>query len=194
MTSRIATPLVAALLLGLAGGASGSTTAIDLFSTPGVPGTGGHATVVGPCYCDQGADFSPVLLLAPGTYDFGLVRDYWIRYGAPPEGGPNQPNLYLLFSPWEAAGTYPGDLSPPPSNAYPSAVQCAQDDAACNASYEGAYLDTRLIFTVAPGQDAIQIGFIGPYAYTSPLPEPFAYAMLLAGLILLTGARRGDGT
>jgi hypothetical protein len=190
MTSGIAKTLAAALLLGASGWASASTVAIDLFKAPGVPGTGGHATVSGPCYCNQDAVFSPVLLLAPGTYDFGEVRDFWVQSGGTPDGGPDQPNLYLLFSPWEVSGTYLGDLPPPPTDAIPSGVLCAQDDLACNASFAGAFHDTRLIFTVAAGQDAIQIGFIGPYVYTPPLPEPSAYAMLVLGLAFMGGTAR----
>jgi hypothetical protein len=191
MTSTIAKTLAAAALLGVSGWASASTTAIDLFKTPGVAGSGGHAIVAGPCYCEQGADFSPILLLAPGTYDFGKVRDYWVQSGLTPDGGPDQPNLYLLFSPWEVAGTFPGDLPFLPTDAYPSSYAlCDQDDAACNAGYMGAFKDTELILTVDPGQNAVEIGFIGPYAYTSPLPEASGYAMSMLGLALVGAASR----
>lgn len=193
MTSRIAKPLVAALLLGLSGWASAAAP-IDLFKTPGVPGTGGTGTIVGPCYCEEPAVYSPVLLLAPGIYDFGGVRDFWVQSGPTPDAGPDQPNLYLLFSPVEVAGIYPDDFSALPTFAMPAFALCAQDDDACNASYRGAYMDTPLVVTVASGQDAVQVAFFGPYAYTSPVPEPISYAMLLAGLILLAGARRGDRT
>jgi len=191
MTSTIAKTLAAALLLGASAWASASTTAVNLFTTPGVPGTGGHATVAGPCYCDQGADFSAVLLLAPGTYDFGKVRDFWVQSGSTPDGGPDQPNLYLLFGPWEAVGTYPGDLPPPPTGVFPSSSGlCAQDDVACNASFTGVWKDTDLILTVAPGENAVQIGFIGPYVYTPPVPEPSGVAMSVLGLALVGAASR----
>ncbi len=192
MASRIAKTL-GALLLGLSGWAAANTP-IDIFKTVGVPGTGGTATVAGPCYCDQTAVYSPVFLLAPGTYDFGQVRDFWVQSGSTPDGGPDQPNLYLLFVPVEVAGIYPDDFGAPPAYDFPSTALCAQTDDACNATYRGAYLDTSLVFTVAAGQDAVQVALFGPYAYTSPLPEPLSYAMLLAGLILLAGARRGDRT
>lgn len=189
MTPRITRKLAAALLLGLSGWAS-ATTAINLSTATGVPGTDGHFTVVGPCYCTEDAVFFPVLLLAPGTYDFGQVRDYWVPSGYTPDGGPDQPNLYLLFSPVQTAGTYPEDFAPPPTYDFPSTGLCAQDDDACNAGFQGAYLDTRLIFTIGPGQDAIQIGFIGPYVYTPPLPEPSATGTLVLGLALSAALSR----
>jgi hypothetical protein len=191
MNSTIAKTLAAAALFGASGWASASTTAIDLFTTSGVPDTGGHTTVAGPCYCDQGADFSAVLLLAPGTYDFGKVRDFWVQSDATPDGGPDQPILYLLFEPWRAVGSYLGDLPPPPTDVFPASYAlCAQDDAACNAGFTGAWKDTDLILTVGPGDNAVQIGFIGPYVYTPPLPEPSAVAMSALGLALVAAASR----
>jgi len=191
MTSTITKTLAAAALIGACSWASASTTAIDLSTTPGVPGSGGHTTVVGPCYCDQGADFSGVLLLAPGRYDFGTVRDFWVQSGPTPDGGPDQPNLYLLFGPWEAVGTYSIDLPPPPTGVFPSSFAlCDQDDVACNAGFTGAFQDTELILTVGPGQDAVQIGFIGPYAYTPPVPEPSGVAMSMLGLALVGAVSR----
>ena len=191
MTLTMTKTLAAATLLGASCWASASTTAIDLYKTPGVPGSGGHVTVDGPCYCEQGADVSPVLLLAPGTYDFGKVRDYWVQSGLTPDGGPDQPNLYLLFSPWEVVGTFPGDLPFLLDYAYPaSSALCAQDDVACNAGYTGAFQDTDLILTVGPGQNAVEIAFIGPYVYTSPLPEPGGVVMSVLGLALVGAASR----
>jgi hypothetical protein len=191
MTSTITKTLAAAALIGASGWASASTTAIDLFKTPGVPGTGGHVTVPGPCYCEQGADVSPVLLLAPGTYDFGKVRDYWVQSGFTPDGGPDQQNLYLLFNPWEVVGTFPGDLPFLLDYASPASLAlCAQDDVACNATYTGAFQDTELILTVGPGQNAVEIGFIGPYVYTSPVPESSGVAMSVLGLALVGAASR----
>ncbi len=187
MTSRIAKTLVAALLLGVSGWASASLPAIDLFKAPGIPGSGGHQTVMGPCYCDQDSVYTEVIPLAPGTYDFGVARDYWVQSGYTPDGGPDQPNLYLLFSPWEVSGEYPYDFPPPLSYAYPSSALCAQTDDACNASYDGAYFDTKLVFTIAPGQDGIQVGFVGPFTYISPLPEPLESAMVIVGLALVAG-------
>jgi len=191
MTSTIAKTLAAAVLLCASAWASANTTAIDLFNTPGVPGSGGHATVAGPCYCEQGADFSPVLLLAPGTYDFGKVRDYWVQSGSTPDGGPDQANLYLLFGPWVAVGIFPGDLPSQPTGAFPSSFElCDQNDVTCNASFTGAFQDIELVFTVGPGQNAVQIGFIGPYVYTAPVPEPSGVAMSVLGLALVGAASR----
>jgi len=191
MTSTMTRTLAAAALICASGWASAKTAPIDLFKTPGVPGSGGHVTVDGPCYCEQGADFSPVLVLAPGTYDFGKVRDYWVQSGFTPDGGPDQPNLYLLFSPWEVVGTFPGDLPFLPTYAYPASFAlCAQDDVACNASYTGAFQDTELILTVGFGQNAVEIGFIGPYVYTSPVPESSGVAMSVLGLALVGAACR----
>jgi len=193
MTSKLARFLVAALLLGLAKLASASITAIDLSTVSGVPGTGGHSTIVGPCYCDQDATFSPVILLQPGSYDFGEVRDYWVRSGYTPDGGPDQANLYLLFSPLVTYGNYPDDFAPPPTSAFPSNALCSQDDVACNAKFIGAFMDTDLVFTILPGQDAIQIGLVGSYRYTPPVPEPLPLPTLVLGLAVMGGiaARRG---
>ena len=190
MALKLARHLIAALLLGLSDWAAAGIPAIDIFTVAGVPGTGGYLSVDGPCYCEQEAFFSPVMLLAPGTYDFGELRDYWVQSGATPDGGPDQPNLYLLFSPVETSGTYPDDFPPPANYAFPSLALCSQDDVACNASYDGAYVDLDLVFTVSPGQDAAQVGLIGKYQYTSPIPEPFTFAMLSLGWILVAGIAR----
>jgi hypothetical protein len=190
VTTRFARTLAATLSLVLSAGASAYTT-VDLFNSPGIPGTGGHYTVVGPCYCEEVAVFSPVHPLDPGTYDFGQVRDYWVQSGITPDGGPDQDVLYLLFSPVEIVGTYPYDFPAPSRDVYPmSTALCAQDDVACNASFEGAYLDSRLIITVPQGQYDVQVGFIGPYLYTPPVPEPAAAATLLLGLTLAAAASR----
>ncbi len=190
MTSRVAKCLTAALFFGLTRAASAGIPAIDIFHAAAVPGTGGYSTVMGPCYCDQEALFSPILLLQPGTYDFGEVREYWVQSGYTPDGGPNQPNLYLLFSPVEVSGLYPYDFPPPASYAYPTFDQCNQDDVACNAKYVEAYADFDLIYTVLPGQNAVQVGLIGKFQYTSPVPEPLPCAALTFGFALLAGIAR----
>lgn len=194
MTSRLAKWPTAALLLCLVPAASAGIPAIDIFDTAAVPGTGGYSTVMGPCYCDQQALFSPILLLQPGTYDFGTVREYWVQSGYTPDGGADQPNFYLLFSPVEASGSYPYDFPPPATYAYPAFEPCNQDDAACNASYVDAYADFDLIYTVLPGQDAVQVGLIGKFQYMSPVPEPLPSAALALGLALIAGRTRKRGT
>ena len=99
---------------------------------------------------------------------------------------PASVGLYLLFSPWEVVGTFPGDLPFLLDYAYPASFAlCAQDDVACNGGYTGAFQDTELILTVGPGQNGVEIGFIGPYVYTSPVPEPAGIAMSVLGLALL---------
>ena len=193
MASRIAKYLTAASLFGLTGLASAQVTAIDILTAAGVPGTGGYSTVQAPCYCDQTAWFSPVLLLSPGVYDFGKVRDYWVPSGSTPDGGPDQPDLYLLFDPVEASGWYPDDFSTPVTYVFPSFARCDQTDDACNASYLGAYADTDLIVTVAPGENAVQLGFIGSYLYTPPVPEPFTSGLFVLGLALMAGISRKRG-
>ena len=194
MTSSIAKYLAAASLCGLAGSASAGTIPIDIFTVAGVPDSGGYTTTVqGPCYCDQTAWISPVVVLAPGTYDFGTLRDFWVQSGYTPDGGPDQPNLYVLFGPVEAVGLYPYDFPAPVTYAYPSTALCAQTDDACNASYPGTYADTDLIVTVAPGENAVQLAFIGSYLYMSPLPEPLTLAMFVLGLALVAGVSRKRG-
>jgi hypothetical protein len=186
MTAWLAKTFAAASLAALSSWTSASTIALDLFKLEGIPGTGGQAYVMGPCYCDQIEIFSPVIPLPPGTYDFGEVRSYWTLARTTPGGGPDQPFVYLLFKPWERAGIYPQDFPPLPTEVSLSAFwRCARDDAECNASFTGAFVDTELVFTLEPGQQAIQIGFIGPYSYTSPLPEPVPGAMLVLGLALV---------
>jgi hypothetical protein len=184
MTSRIAKFLVAALFFGLARAAFAGVPAIDIFDVVGVAGTGGDATVAGPCYCEQQAYFSPVMLLQPGTYDFGKLRDYWVQSGYTPDGGPDQQNFYLLFDPVATSGSFPEDFAPPPTYAFPSSYGfCDQLDDACNAAYRGAYKDFDLVFTVSPGDNALQVGLIGIYQYTAPVPEPVASVMFIVGLV-----------
>jgi len=193
MTTRLAGTFAAAALSALTGLASAATP-IDLLTVSGVPGTGGDATVYGPCYCDQASWFSPVMLLGPGTYDFGTVRQYWVLSGTTPDGGPDQGNLWLLFSPVQTSGTWPEDFPPQTTSEIPDLVACQNGDLGCNDSFDGLSVEDRLVFTLPAGQNAVQIGLIGHYDYTPPLavPEPVAPAMLLAGLALVAGlARRG---
>ena len=193
MRTRLAGTFAAAALSALTGLASAATP-IDLLTVSGVPGTGGDATVYGPCYCDQASWFSPVMLLGPGTYDFGTVRQYWVLSGTTPDGGPDQGNLWLLFSPVQTSGTWPEDFPPQTTSEIPDLVACQNGDLGCNDSFDGLSVEDRLVFTLPAGQNAVQIGLIGHYDYTPPLavPEPVAPAMLLAGLALVAGlARRG---
>ncbi len=188
MTSTIARVLAAALcLFGLLGPASAQVSAIDIFETAGVPGTGGYSSIVGPCYCTEPAFYSPVMLLAPGTYDFGSLRDYWVQSGSTPDGGDDQPDVYLLFAPVETSGLYPDDFVAETPFTFPTIAVCDQDDAACNATYQGASEVFDLIYTVLPGQDAAQLGFFGNYQYISPVPEPLPLAMFVLGLTLMAG-------
>ena len=187
MARSIAKFLLAALLFGLSNLVSAAAVPIDIFHTAGVPGTGSDTTIVGPCYCVEPAHFSPVILLQPGTYDFGEVRDYWVQSGATPDGGPDQPNLYLLFDPVVRLGMYPDDFGGPPPDVFPSSALCAQTDAACNAAYTSAYKDFDLLYTLTAPQNAAQVELIGHYLYTSPLPEPLPSAMLAFGLALMLG-------
>jgi hypothetical protein len=193
MMSKLARGLIAALLACLTGLAHADSRHIDLLTVAGVPGTGGSAILQGPCYCQQAATFSPVMLLAPGTYDFGTVRDFWEPSPGTPDAGPTQPNGYLLFGPLENAGSYPDAFPAQPTYAFPSSfAQCDQNDAACNASFDDRFVDTELIYTVLPGQNAVQIGLVGDYRYTAPLPEPRSTALCLLALALMAAlaARR----
>ena len=192
MTSRLAKCLVAILLLGLSSLASAGARAIDIFTVNGVPGTGGYSTYTGPCYCTEKAFYSPVMLLSPGTYDFGEITDYWVQSGSTPDGGPDQPNLYLLFSPMEITGTYP-DGYPWTYFTFPANALCDQGDAACNASFQNKSADMDLTVTLAPGENAVQIVLIGNYRYTSPLPEPVASTLFILGLALVVGISKRRG-
>ena len=189
MKSRIAKTLAASLLPCLSAGAM-ATTSVNIFSAPSVPGTGGSATVSGPCYCEVAALYSPVLSLGPGSYDLGQVRNWWVESDPTPDAGPDQPNLWILFGPVAVAGTYPWDFTVPPL-AFPTAgALCDQTDAACNSSHDGAFVDTAIFLTVGPDQDAVQVSFFGPFAYTPPVPEPAADALFVLGLASLAGIRR----
>lgn len=192
MITRLARSFAAAALLGLSGLASAAATPIDLLTVSGVPGTGGDSTVYGPCYCDQAATFSPVMLLGPGTYDFGTVRQYWVLSGITPDGGPDQGNLWLLFAPVVTSGTWPQDFPPQTTSLIPELVLCQNGDLGCNDSFDGRFVDEHLVFTLPPGQNAVQVGLIGHYLYTPPsaVPEPVAPALLIAGLALLAGLAR----
>ena len=184
--------LAAGLLLVLSGAAM-AVTAVDVFTAPSVAGTGGSATVSGPCYCEVAALYSPVLLLGPGTYDLGEVRDWWVESGPTPDGGPDQPNLWILFSPISVAGAYPWDFTTPPL-AFPSSFAlCDQADTACNASHDGAFVNTTVFLTVGPGQDAAQVSFFGPFAYTPPVPEPRVTILMALGLAWLATVNRRRG-
>ena len=191
MASRSAKVLTAASLFCLSGWASAQIPAIDIFTVAGVPGTGGSSKVMGPCYCTQQAFFSPVVILQPGTYDFGDVREYWVQSGYTPDGGADQQNLYLLFDPVAVSGLWPYAFPAPVDYAYPAYDLCDQHDDACNARYAGAFQDFELIVTVPPGQNAAQVGLIGHYLYTSSAPEPQTFAMLMLGLTLLASRKRG---
>jgi hypothetical protein len=185
MTSPIPKLLTAASLLALTGVAA--ATPIDLLSV----GPGTQVTVTGPCYCNQLAWFSPIMTLQPGTYDFGTVRDFWTASGGTPDGGPDQDTLFVLFSPMETQGAYPdGEFPPLLDYEFPPIARCAQSDAACAATYNGAYQDFDLTFTLAPGENAIQIALVGNYLYTPPVPEPETEALLVLGLGMLAGAAR----
>lgn len=192
MTLSIAKTLTAVLLLALSGAAMATRT-VDIFSAPGVPGTGGSGTVSGPCYCEVAALYSPVVLLGPGTYDLGEVRDWWVESGPTPDGGPDQPNLWILFSPISVAGTFPWDFMTPPL-AFPSTFAlCDQADTTCNASHDGAFVDTKVFLTVEPGQDAVQVSFFGPFAYTPPVSESPINILLVLGLATLAALHKRRG-
>lgn len=190
MTTRLARFLAAALFCCVAGSTQAALPAIDIFHAVGVPESSGYSTIMGPCYCDQRMFSSTIMLLKPGTYDFGHLREYWVPSGSTPDGGDNQANLWLLFAPLEVSVDYPYTYSGLPSYANPSAVLCAQDDNACNARYAGAYVDFDLVYTVAPGDNAVQIGLIANYQYTSTVPEPFTLAMLVLGSTLMAAIAR----
>ena len=133
------------------------------------------------------------MLLQPGTYDFGEVRDYWVQSGSTPDGGPDQAALYLLFAPVIVSGTYPDDFPSLPPYPFPSTALCDQNDDACNATYGNASVNFDLTYTVPPGENAAQIELIGNYVYTPPVPEPWPSGLLIVGLALLAGiaTRRG---
>ena len=205
MTSKIAKQFIAILLFGLSNLATAALPAIDIFHAAGVPDTSGYSTIMGPCYCDETLYSSPIMLLAPGTYDFGEVREDWVPSGYTPDGGPYQSIVWLLFAPMETDGYFPYTLAPLPSYASPSIELCAWNDDACNNSHAQAYQDFDLIYTVQPGENAVQIGLIGTYQYTSALPEPLSLAMFALGLMLVAamakrrharigGAASGAGT
>lgn len=182
--------LAAALSCCAAGIASAAATPVDIFHTAGVPGTGGTVTLMGPCYCDQLVDFSQILVLSPGTYDLGTVREYWTAADYTPDGGPDQDILFLMFQPIALTGSMVYGFPDQPGYLYPTYESCAQTDAACIATYAGAWQDFSLNFTLTPDDNAVQIGMIGNYAYTPPVPEAPASAMLLAGLALLLPAAK----
>ena len=190
MTSRLARFLVSTLLLGLSTVASAGATPINILTATGAYATGGYTPYFGPCYCDQTAYLSPVLLLAPGSYDFGEIREYWVRSDDTPDAGPGQSNEWLLFKPVETTGNWPEDFSQLPNFNTPPYTFCDQDDDACNARYDGAWVDIPLLYSIPAGQNAIQVGLIGHYDYTPPVPEPFTLEVSGLALALLAGLAR----
>jgi hypothetical protein len=192
MTLRLSKYFFAILLLSLSGLASAGVRAIDIFTVDGVPGTGGYTYITGPCYCTEKAFISPVMLLQPGIYDFGKLRDYWVPSGATPDAGPYQPDLYLLFSPIEITSIYPDDF-PQDFSTVPAFALCDQGDSACNASFQNASVDMDLGVTLPLGENAVQIVLIGNYQYTPPAPEPYTFCMFIFGLLLIAGIARKRG-
>ncbi len=190
MNWNIARFLAAVLSFCLTGIAWAAPTPVDVFNTPGIPGTGSTFTLAGPCYCDQQVVFSEILVLPPGTYDLGTVREYWTPADPTPDGGPDQGTLFLMFQPFEFTGSLTYGFPGQPSYLWPDFQLCDQSDTACNARYTGAYEDFRLVFTLTAESDAVQIGMVGNSLYTAPVPVPEApaSAMLLAGLALLLPA------
>lgn len=190
MISKLARLLISTWLLGMGMAASANTIAINILTATGAPQSGGYTTFYGPCYCDEPAFFSPVLLLQPGTYDFGEIREYWVLSGPTPDAGPQQENDWLLFTPVETTGNYPTDFSTLPNFGTPISAICEQTDDACNAHYAGAWVDIPLLYDVPAGQNAIQIALIEPNDYTPPVPEPFMFEMSALALALFAALAR----
>ncbi len=192
MSWHIGKFLAAVLSCCLTSIASAAPTPVNIFRAPGVPGTGDTVVLPGPCYCDQLVNFSPILVLAPDTYDLGTVREYWTAANFTPDGGPDQDILFLMFQPIALTGSLVYGFPDQPGYLYPNYATCAQTDAACIATYAGAWQDFSLNFTLTPGNDAVQIGMVGNYVYLAPaaVPEAPTSALLLAGLALLLPAAR----
>ncbi len=192
MISRLCKFLAALLLSCASGLALATPTGIDIFNTPGLPGTGGTVTLMGPCYCNQQVVFSPLMVLPPGTYDLGTVREYWKPANYTPDGGPDQAILFLMFQPIELTGSLIYGFPAEPDYLYPTLQSCQPTDAACIAQFAGAWEDFSLKFTLTPDNDAVQIGLVVDFAYTPPalvpVLEPATAALLLAGLALLLPA------
>lgn len=188
MNRHIGSFLAAALSCCLTGIASAAATPVDVFDTPGVPDTGGSITLMGPCYCNQLVVFSPILVLSPGTYDLGTVREYWTPANDTPDEGPDQPTLFLMFQPIVLTGSLSYGFPAQPDYLYPDIEVCAQADAACNTTYTGTYQDFPLVVTLTADDDAVQVGMVGHFLYMPPVPEAPTSAMLLAGLALVLPA------
>jgi hypothetical protein len=149
----------------------------------------------GPCYCESIATITPALSFAPGiTINFGEVTVKTFQSGPTPDGGLNQPNLYIQGGLSYNFGPPNIDLFPPISGASGlNFTLCNQNDAACNNAAQNSSVTFDLIFTIPANDSDIQLGWVGPYSYVAPaVPEPSTWAMMLigfAGLGLFASAR-----
>jgi len=148
---------------------------------------------VGPCYCTSTLTTTPVLSFASGeTVDFGRVSISTFESGLTPDAGPNQPFFFLQSNVESSFG--------PPNPTFfltgssLSFSSCDQSDAACVTQELGSFVSVDLIFTIPVGASNIQLGWVGPYDYVAPVPEPSTWAMLMIGFtaIWFAGYRRSQ--
>jgi len=77
MKSKIAAFVAGVFLLLAPIGARAATYNINLNTAPGVPGTAGSATWIGPRYCYNSVTYSAIYSVVPGsTVDFGTVTTH----------------------------------------------------------------------------------------------------------------------
>lgn len=144
MAANLSRIFGAGVLLAIALSARAGNLDIDLNSPGGVAGTGGFSEFTGPCYCSSSEYFSPVYLVQAGeTGNFGQVTLYSWQSGTTPDGGPDQPYLFVFPSPTVSFNAPPLPLllelgNPGAPSANVTFGLCDQSDIACISSSTNA--------------------------------------------------------
>jgi hypothetical protein len=157
-----------------------TTYLVNLNEPGGVPGTGGSLTYNPGCYCGEGLTeiYSPLYHFASGSIvDFGNLDIFTADIGqSTPDGGPNQPNLYINGSfavsysstPAFPAPSYPGDFI---------YFLCDVGDTSCNSSAKNYVALYDLVFTIPAGSDSVQIKWDAiDFSYAPAVSEPPTWA------------------
>jgi hypothetical protein len=150
---------------------------IDIFQ-PGGPSIPGPDMGTGPykfqgcSHCDFQFVFSSRYLVNPGdTVDFGSVT---ITPG--PDDGTNLFGPEHNFIIGNPAVSYNSGLGGWPSVGPELSICFGADLAPCQVPQT-----TDLVYVVPDGASSIQVGWLGYYVYTPPVPEPSTWVMMILG-------------
>lgn len=165
---------------------------INLNEGGGVPGTGGQASWLGSCYCAASITYSPIYLVTGGeTVNFGSLLIYPILDGHlglgpiaaelsdvgvsfDPPVVPPQPSV------WGEPPPLPGSPNPYLGVEFGS---CSEIDPSCDLETGGILpLSISLEYVIPDDAIAIQLAWVGDFAYTAPTPIPSAIVLFASGL------------